>query len=494
MYDIEKLNVANGEIIQPLNNYGVGIDCHSKFIQICILVKHGDEIRQYEESYSTSWIDLSHAKDWIIKTIREKSLPTINLESFTYTIESTSTYHLPIIKALGGNPCVVNPVLAGHTRRKTDVLDARLLAYQNMTGLWPPSFIITPQIQQLRLLMKERLNALRYATSITNRINNYILRFGHTVGALRSVRTIENRAAIEDMCSDNFDYELIIQTNTGEYICPEGLPDVTKIIIMEMYEKYDRAVDAVKYYEKKALNYAKSLEWETAGGWLVKGEELIKNLLTVPGVGEIMVLTWLTEIVTPLRFPSHKHLAAYCGCDPSLKVSAGKTTSHTRRKGNSTLHDQLIRCAGTCINRANEPFGQWGKQIYSRHVKGGYKKASGAVARRICIAMYYIHLNNIPFSYDGYNFFRIEVNEVAIEEMGLSNRLTSILTNTHEFKSSKEVTESYIKGEFKNKKGIGQKSVTEIKTWIEQNKKSYKNDKINKNNKNNKNKGEETNG
>ena len=477
MYDIENLSVGSGESVQPLNNYGVGIDCHSKFIQVCVLVKHGNEIRQYEETFETSWVRMKQAKDWIFKIIQEKSLPTVKPEPFSYTLESTSTYHLPIIKAFEGNPCVVNPVLAGHTRRKTDALDARLLAYQNMTGLWPSSFIVNPEIQQLRLLMKERRNAQRQATAITNRINNYILRFGHTIGALRSVRTMENRGIIEDMCNNSFNYEFAIETDTGRYIAPDGLPPIAQDIITEMFERYDKAVEQVKYYEKKALDYAKSLEWETAGGWLVKGEGLIKNLLTVPGVGEIMVLTWLTEIITPTRFLTHKHLAAYCGCDPSLKVSAGKTTSHVRRKGNSTLHDQLIRCAGTCINRANEPFGQWGKQISSRHIKGGYKKACGAVARRICTAMYYIHLNNIPFTYDNYNFFRIEVEEMTIEEMELTPRLENLLILKHDYKTSQEVVESYVKGEFKHKGGIGQKSVNEIKNWVDKNKKIYKNKK-----------------
>jgi len=469
---LEKLCVEDGAEVRPLYDYGVGIDTHRDFIQVCVLVRSGAAIRKYESEHRTTWDGLVGAGEWITDTIKEKSIPTIEPGPLRYTIESTSTYHLPVIKAIKGKPCVVNPVLVGSTKKKTDVLDARLLSYQCMSGLWPESFVVPPEIEEFRLLMKQRQYHSRESAAITNRINNYILRFGHTLGSYKSVRSIENRALIEDMCKDGYVYkENCHGTEAGQFICPDGLPHEVKNILKDMFSEYDAHAEKVKHYQKLAMDSAKKINWETDSGH-VKGDELIKNLLTVPGVGDLTALIWLCEIMTPLRFETASHLAAYCGCDPSLKVSAGKVTSQTRRKGNANLHFQLSEIAGSCINRHSEPFGQWGYAICKKHAKGGYKKASGAVARRIAVSLYFVHKQNAPFSYDKYNFYKIDVPNVTLSDMGFSKRLENLLYSAG-LTVSTSIAESYIIGKVYAIKGLGKKSANEINTWIQSNK-NYK--------------------
>ena len=452
-----------GENVQPLNSYGVGVDCHSKFIAVCVMVMHNKDVIKFDRQFTTAWDDLLEAKKWVLHIIKTESKPKIKVETLTYTLESTSTYHLPIILAWEGQPCVVNPLLAGSTRRKTDTLDAKLLAYQNMTGLWPKSFMVSREVMYLKLLMKQRLSYQKRATALTNRINNYILRYGHTLGALKSVRAIENRSIIEDMCTGVGDYEKLKNLTHGKYICPGGIPRDVGELILTMYQEFDEMKEKEKEMEKKAMAYAKSIKWENGKGELIDGKELIKNLETIPGVGDILILTWLSEIVTPLRFPSMKHLAAFCGCDPSLKVSAGKVTSQTRRKGNKSLHNQLVRSAGTLINTHKEPFGQWGYVIYKKHAKGGYRKAQGAVARRIAIAMFIVHSRNVPFSYDSYNFYKIDIPEIELCDMHLSPRVEKLLGA---YTTSKEIAEAFITGELIQIKGFGTVAFKEIQMWI----------------------------
>jgi hypothetical protein len=377
---------------------------------------------------------------------------------------------MPIMQAWGGKPCLVNPLLASSSRRKTDKLDARLMAYQSMTGLWPASFIANPEVQAFRLLMKQRLDAGRAATAISNRINNYLLRFGHTIGATGSVRGITARAIIEDMCKDDYEYHdgMYDGLPEGDYICPAGLPDDIKPLIKSMWNEFDNHKVRENEFLKKALYKAKNMMWETKDGE-IKGDALIKNLITVPGVGETTALIWLAEIVTPLRFTTKEKLVAFCGCDPSLKVSAGKVTSQTRRGGNTRLHFQLVKVAGSCINRHSEPFGQWGYALLQRHAKGGYKKACGAVARRIATAMYFIHANSEPFSYDKYYFHKIEVPDVPLEEMQLSTRTRNVLTHNN-LSNSQAITSLFITGELHRLRGLGRKSIAEVDGWIQSNK------------------------
>jgi len=466
---LEKLNVENGAEVMPLYDYGVGIDTHKNFIQVCVLVRQGSMIKRYESEHPTAWKCLVDAGEWARRVIKEKSMPTIEPDPLRYTIESTSTYHLPVLRAFQGKPSVVNPVLAGSSRRKTDRLDARLLSYQSMTGLWPESFVVSSVIQEFRLLVKQRDYHLREGTAITNRINNYILRFGHTLGSYQSVRGIENRALLEDMCNADFVYaDDILDTQAGRFVCPDGLPDEVKKIILKMYSEYDYHYEQANCYQKLAVGYAKKILWETDDGY-IKGDILIKNLLTVPSVGEATVLLWLSEIVTPLRFKTAPQLAAYCGCDPSLKISAGKVTSQTRRKGNAKLHNQLMIVSGACINRHSEPFGQWGYALSKKHAKGGYKKASGAVARRIAVSMYYVHKHNEPFSYDKYNFYKVDVPDVQLSDMGLPKRVENLL-NANALLNSKVIVEMYLVGKIYEIPGFGKKAAQEINSWIQTNK------------------------
>ena len=146
---------------------------------------------------------------------------------------------------------------------------------------------------------------------------------------------------------------------------------------------------------------SKSISWETGSG-TIRGSELFRLLLTVPGVGEVTALTWLGEVCETKRFPNAKALAAFCGCDPSLKVSAGKVTAMVRRKGNAGMKRALIQAARMLLTRRSEAFGRWGFSIYKRRGKGGWFKAVGAVARRSVQALYWVHRKGEVFSYAQY--------------------------------------------------------------------------------------------
>ena len=116
-------------------------------------------------------------------------------------------------------------------------------------------------------------------------------------------------------------------------------------------------------------NYVKARDWPISTGTM-PGTELLGILRTVPGVGELAALHWLAEITDPRRFQNAKQVAAFAGCDPSLKVSAGKVTSYVRRQGNLRLHQALLYAASGLLRRRDDPLGQWGRSIAGRNKKG----------------------------------------------------------------------------------------------------------------------------
>ncbi len=54
-----------GEKGQPsiaLHQYGVGVDCHSRFFQVCLLIPSGTEIVKIERKVPALWPELRAAK------------------------------------------------------------------------------------------------------------------------------------------------------------------------------------------------------------------------------------------------------------------------------------------------------------------------------------------------------------------------------------------------------------------------------------------------
>ena len=122
---------------------------------------------EYRREFSTRWNDLVLAKQWILKVIETCSDPVPDLAEapFHYCIESTSTYHFPILLAWEGSPSIINPTIAGNTKRKTDVLDAKLLALHDLTGVWPSSYLPSRDVRELRVLISERNRYVHEATA-----------------------------------------------------------------------------------------------------------------------------------------------------------------------------------------------------------------------------------------------------------------------------------------------------------------------------------------
>ena len=91
--------LEEGIEIQHTKAYGVGIDCHSRFIQVSVIVKRNLHTYEYRFEFGTDLPSLEKAREKTIETITAKSDPPVpvSANSLHYCIESTSTYHLPVI-------------------------------------------------------------------------------------------------------------------------------------------------------------------------------------------------------------------------------------------------------------------------------------------------------------------------------------------------------------------------------------------------------------
>ena len=443
---------------QVLHNYGVGIDCHSKFIQVCILFRapgsaaHTTGIHRLEKTFSTHFTDLCAARDWALSALPGLATPA----GLRYCIESTGTYHLPVLIAWGGIPSVVNPLLAGPTRRKTDVLDARLLAHHSITGMWPASFLASPDQQQLRVLWAQRREFAREATRCTNRIQNIILRFGHTYAATNPIRSDIGRSITDALLSGH--------APNVPGVCPAGLPEPIILVIKSLLDKFDFATAQAHAALNAARNFIRSRDWPT-GKSPLPGTDLFNLLRSVPAVGDVTAITWLAEVGDPRRFQSPKQVAAFCGCDPSLKTSAGKTTSFVRRAGNLRLHGALTAAAQTLLCSPSNPFGQYGRAIAGRHKRGGFKKATGALARRLALSLWYVHSKVEPFTFAGYRFHQAPPCPAVSISQALGTRIAARL-GPFGFSQMPPLVEAFRQGKLASISGIGGTTLDAIRDWL----------------------------
>ena len=451
-----------GVEVQVLKSYGCGLDVHSRFIAVCVHVRNNNRVFKYMSNFDTDWSSLIAAKRWVVDTIRKYSDPVPDLDlPLHYVLEATSTYHMPVLRAWGGIPSVINPMIAGATQKKTDDLDAERLSFHDLTGVWPESFVASDDLSELRVLIAERNHYSRLATQCSNRINNILVRFGITIGRGTSVtKNHAVRAVIENLASDS--------PSTFENICPDPLPSEIKILIQKEYFLYDHYIDEADSYMSRVRQKVYSIEWETKDSTL-PGTEMVRILRTTPGVGEITCFTWLAYIGTPRRFPNSKAIAAYCGLDPSLKVSAGKVTSAKKRGGCRVLHSVLVTSADRIIRAHSEAFGRWGYLMAQS--SGKWKKATNAVGRKLCTAMYHMMLTGKEFSYENYTMLQqASVFDIPVTDLTLLNpdfkRYIRILQENGIHTTTDMIT-AYLSCSLVGTKGLGRKFFVTIRDYIQ---------------------------
>ena len=237
-----------------VKEYGIGIDCHLKFIEVCVRYRNGDLIQKAQSRFSTEWVDLVVARDWCVSVLGTKADPSPDLSApLHYLVESTANYHMPVCMAFGGNPTIINPTIAGATKRKTDVLDSKLLALHDQINIWRECYVPSEDVKTLRVMISQRDRCIHDATVAGNRINNIITRFGLTVGRSGSVvRDPHVRAIVENQISD--------APVPVEGICPIPIPPEVRTVLRDEYEKFDRLTAQAEECKARIFQKARSME------------------------------------------------------------------------------------------------------------------------------------------------------------------------------------------------------------------------------------------
>ncbi len=152
--------------------WSIGCDVHLKTVFVAVLVPDyaQGQIQRFSVKYDTDYQSLQTMKTWLLEFKQQYG-------DTAFVIESTSTYHRPVVHALQGafKPIIVNPALVGQTKKKADTYDAALLAYHGLTGIWEPSFLPCGFQHDLTNVNRRFIKATQQITRATNAIGTRLL-------------------------------------------------------------------------------------------------------------------------------------------------------------------------------------------------------------------------------------------------------------------------------------------------------------------------------
>ena len=120
--------------------------------------------------------------------------------------------------------------------------------------------------------------------------------------------------------------------------------------------------------------------------------EVVKNLKTVPGVGDIVASAFRMELFRPDRFRCAEEVCSYLGLAPAIRQSGEKRRSGwLMRSGQARLRSLLIEAAW--MWRAKDP---WARSKYQFHLSrcGTAQKSITALARRLAVILWRLSVEN----------------------------------------------------------------------------------------------------
>lgn len=371
-----------------------GLDVHKTWIYSCIGITDPNGRTEYKQARFSSFS----------KGLRELAAWLAKYSCTEVCMESTGKYWSPVFNILEKS-CFVTLAHPKYTKpqkgNKTDRKDAKWICDLFMCDMIKPSFIPSPEIRQLRDLMRYRFKLTNMLTGEKNRAQNCL-----TVSNLK----------LDDVFSDVFGKSSRSITN---YILdhPGKTFDVSPFVdprcktpVSEIQAAVDGAISpeqAVKL--RQCLDHIDELE---AHRKEIESEILriaepfsavLDLLYTLPGLNKnpMTAIAILSEIGPDMSvFPSSKHLISWAGCCPRNDQSNQKVKSRRISRAGSYLKPLLVQVANALIKSKKHPeFKERYHRIKSRR---GHKKAIIAVCKMLLTAIWNMLSKLEPYNPEGF--------------------------------------------------------------------------------------------
>ncbi len=313
----------------------VGIDLHKKSIMVWVVNQERQKVDHKRLVCATPELIVAYFK---------------KMGEFQAVIEATASYEwlVRLLEPLAQRIVLAHPkklrVIAESTR-KSDKIDARLLAEFLALDMIPRAYRPTPRQREHRVLVRHRCYLQRRITSIRNKI----------------------RRILSDYNADRPD----LFTAAGlEYLAQVNLSESERFAVQQLVVEF-------KFQHAQLKKLAGELKKFIAQAPVAEAEA--RELLgSIPGVGPVTTEVVLSELADPKRFRSGKCAVAYAGMRTGQRESAGKRKElHIERTGSKMLRWILVESAWQLVRRT----GRWRVTFERLSARIGRKKAIVAIAR-----------------------------------------------------------------------------------------------------------------
>ena len=371
-----------------------GLDVHKTWIYACIGITDPNGRTEYKQARFSSFS----------KGLRELAAWLAKYSCTEVCMESTGKYWIPVFNILEKS-CSVTLAHPKYTKpqkgNKTDRKDAKWICDLFMCDMIKPSFIPSPEIRQLRDLVRYRVKLTNMLTGEKNRAQNCL-----TVSNLK----------LDDVFSDVFGKSARSITN---YILdhPGETFDVSPFVdprcktpVSEIQAAVDGAISSEQAVKlRQCLAHIDELEAhrkeiESEIFQIAEPFSAVLDLLyTLPGLDKnpMTAIAILSEIGPDMSvFPSSKHLVSWAGCCPRNDQSNQKVKSRRISRAGSYLKPLLVQVANALIQSKKHPeFKERYHRIKSRR---GHKKAIIAVCKMLLTAIWNMLSKLEPYNPEGF--------------------------------------------------------------------------------------------
>ena len=242
---------------------------------------------------------------------------------------------------------------------KTDRHDARGIAQMMRVGLYKPVHVKTPASQRLRTVLTARQLLRAKLLDLENEVRGFLRNLGYDLGKV-TAKDFERR--VRELAGDT-DLMVVVDTLL-----------IVRRTLREGFAKLDDLLVR-----------------------LAREDSVCRRLMTVPGVGPLVALTFRATVDVPARFVRSRAVGAHFGLTPR-RYQSGEVdrTGRISKWGDAMMRTALYEAAQVLLTRVKRwsALRAWAAQVSRRR---GQKKAIVALARRIGVILHRMWIDGTDF-------------------------------------------------------------------------------------------------
>ena len=331
----------------------IGVDLHKKSITVCVV----DQNRKVLARKTINCKETNEIVDFCRK-----------FQPFKVVVEATASYpwFVELVEPLADRVVLGNPkklrVIAESTK-KTDRLDAQILAEFLALDMIPEAYQPTPRQREHRTLVRHRQFLQSRITSVRSKIHHILSNY-------------------------NADRKDLFSAQGGPaYFKEVPLSDADRFVIKQLWAEWQEHMAQRDALTKKIKAFvAKAPQREKEDRALLR---------TAPGVGFVTVEVVLSELGGYERFRNSKTVSAYAGLAPAVRQSGDKRSKDMRitKEGSGLLRWALVEAAWRLVGSSPK----WAAMFARLKERKGSKRAIVAVARKLLCVLYAMLKTRTPY-------------------------------------------------------------------------------------------------